>query len=89
MGTGRRGCRERRETAKPVALSHQRAISPSDEATPGRIPVLCFEAAAGREVHPEAPTVHDAPANQAGKCLSAAAASNPGEGTAAGEAEFD
>jgi hypothetical protein len=54
-------------------------IWPDEEARPGRPSVLRYEAAAGCEVHPEAPAVHDAPANQA-EMLQLDAASNLGEG---------
>jgi hypothetical protein len=71
MGTSCRGCRERRETAKAAAPPRLQAIWPDEEARLGRLSVLRSEAAVRREVHPEAPAVHDAPANQAGKCFHA------------------
>jgi hypothetical protein len=71
MQTSCQGCRERRETVKPVALHHWQIIWPDEEAGPGRPSVLRYEAAVGREVHPEAPAVHDAPAYQAGKYFNA------------------
>jgi len=89
METSCRGCRERRETAKPAALPRWQVISLDEEARLVRPSVLRSEAAVRREVHPEAPAVHGAPANQAGKCFSASRCLKPGEGTASGEAEFN
>jgi hypothetical protein len=66
MGTSCLGCREGRETAKPAALPRWQVIWPDEEARLCRLSVLRSEAAVRCEVHPEAPAVHDAPANQAG-----------------------
>jgi hypothetical protein len=71
MGTSCQGCRERKETAKPAAPPRWQVIWPGEEARTGRLSVFRFEAAVRREVHPEAPAVRGAPANQAGKCFSA------------------
>jgi hypothetical protein len=88
MGTSCIGYREGRETAKPAALPQGQAVW-RDEVRPGRNPTFRSEAAVWREVHPKRQQFTTRRPIRPENASAPAAASNPRELAASGEARFD